>query len=565
MGKKAVEVSNVTYYYPRSRLPALEDVSINIDYGEFVVIAGASGGGKSTLCRILSGLIPHVYGGKLKGKVYVDGIDVVSNGVKSIIGKIGVVFQVPENQIVNLVVEEELAFMLENLGVEPNVIRKRIEEVVKSLSIDNLIRRATYTLSGGESQKVVLASTIAAKPKILLLDEPLAHLDPSSALELVELLAKLNREEDITIIVFEHRLVDLIKYASRLIILERKVIADGDPRKVLSKTPTTRVEIPAVSELATKLKINGIPLTVEEAKQCFKQLLSSCKPSYKSTNTRSSSHPEKRREVIVIDNLWHVYSSGKEALKNVNLRVREGDFIAIIGANGAGKTTLIKHLNGLLKPTRGRVVVYGIDTRKASVAELSRHVGIVFQNPLHQFFAETVLEEAAFAAKIRGIDDAYEKATKILKVLGLGHLLKRSPYELSAGEQRRLAIASILVYEPPVIVLDEPTAGLDPGLKIDLLGILTKLVREGKTVIITTHDIEFLAKAPVDRVVVMNEGRVLAEGSLREIFYDTEVLKSSRITPPQIVQLIKALSVENGIVPLNVDELIHTIKYSRCQ
>ncbi|MEM1830903.1 MAG: ABC transporter ATP-binding protein, partial [Desulfurococcaceae archaeon] len=233
MVKVIIDVDDLTYYYHRSKTPALVNVNLKVEEGEFVIIAGPSGGGKSTLCKILTGLIPHSYGGEIRGKVYVNGINVIEKGPRAIIGLIGAVFQVPENQIVNLTVEEELAFALENLGVEPGVIKERINEVVKRLELEHLRRRSTVELSGGEAQKVLIASTLVLKPRILLLDEPLAHLDPYSSLNLIRLLNELHKVEKITIIVFEHRLSELVKYADKLVVLNKRVIMSGEPREVV--------------------------------------------------------------------------------------------------------------------------------------------------------------------------------------------------------------------------------------------------------------------------------------------------------------------------------------------
>jgi len=562
MGLKAIEVKSLTYYYPNSQIPALDDVSLDIDYGEFVVIAGPSGGGKSTLCRVLVGLIPHVYGGEITGSVLVDGVDVVKGGVKSVIGRIGVVFQNPENQVVNLIVEEELAFGLENLGLDPKSIEERVEEVSEALSLRHLLGRATSSLSGGELQKVVLASVLAMKPRLLLLDEPLAHLDPASEQRLIQLLKSLRDEMGITIVVFEHRLAELLKHVDNVVVLNRRVVYQGRPGDVVRDLLHTGVEVPPVAELFIDSG-ESVPLSVEEALtqlkdvtiKGFSQASMNARSSLLSNNESLGNESAERAYIIEARNVWFKYRNGVEALKGVDLKIENGALIALIGANGAGKTTLIKHLNGLLKPLHGDVIVCGKNTKNHSVAELSNCVGVVFQNPLHQFFCDTVLEEAAFAAKIRGDKDPYEKARQLLERFGLLHALDRSPFELSAGEQRRLAIASVLIYEPPVIALDEPTASLDGKSKLELLAVIKDLLRRGKTVIIATHDVEFLAKAKPDKVVLLNEGRVLAEGSPREVLYRVELLEKSMVVPPQIVRLVKALGLDKVSRPLDAGEL----------
>ncbi len=267
-----------------------------------------------------------------------------------------------------------------------------------------------------------------------------------------------------------------------------------------------------------------------------------------------------REVVIEIENLWHTYPNGYTALKGLNLKISRGEFIAIIGANGSGKTTLIKHLNGLLKPSKGRVVVFGMDTRTTSVAKLAQHVGIVFQNPLNQFFEEDVEKEVIFALKNFKANPDSNKVSEILKDLGIEHLRYSSPFEASLGEQRRIALASVLVYEPDVIVLDEPTAGLDYGSKMNLLKILKKLLAKGKTVLVVSHDMEFLAKAPLTRVIILNNGELIFDGSPREAFYNISLLSSSKLIPPQIPALIIGIGFEKYTTPLNEEEAYELIR-----
>jgi energy-coupling factor transport system ATP-binding protein len=561
--ESSVILKNVTYFYPSSTSPALEDVSLEIRKGEFAVVAGPSGGGKTTLVRILLGLIPHIYGGRLRGEVLVGDVNVVERGFKAIANSVGVVLQNPENQVVNAIVEEEIAFTLENLLYKPVDICKRVDEAIRTLEIGHLRKRLTHTLSSGEVQKVVIASALALDSKVLVLDEPLAHLDPWGARELALILYKLCKERGITVIVAEHRLTELVKYADRVIVLGRRILFDGDPASAISKMLDTGVEVPPISRLFEEIGESPIPLHVDSRAV---GMLASSIATYKGSCTgnlvskRSSATMPSPERVITVEDLWYKYPDGRAALRGIDLEVLRGEFIAIVGANGAGKTTLIKHFNGLLKPWKGRVRVFGKDTRSSSVAELARSVGIVFQNPLHHFFEKTVLREVLFTLSNFGCRNCVERALGVLRVFGLEELAEKSPYELSVGEQRRLAIASTLAYEPPVVVLDEPTAGIDYSLKLELLKMLAGIVGRGKTVIIVSHDTEFLALAPITRVVVMADGRVVASGDPREVFYNSEVLKSSHVTPPQIVELVKLLGLEEACRPLNSHELAEYLK-----
>ncbi|MEL9941153.1 MAG: energy-coupling factor transporter ATPase [Ignisphaera sp.] len=558
----AIEVRNLTYFYPNSDTPALQDINFKIDYGEFAIITGPSGGGKSTLCKILVGLIPGIYGGRLSGEVYIDGVNVIEKGVRGVIGRVGIVLQVPENQIASLLVEEELAFGLENLLYDPRVIRERIYEVSKNLEIDHLLNRATYTLSGGEAQKVVIGSVLVYKPKILILDEPLAHIDPTSVENLLSLLIRINREEGITVVVIEHRLSELLKYASRVIVLNRKIIFDGGAEDSIPYLIESGVEIPPVTKLT--ISINAKPVfSVEDASRVLARHLTQgiCRCKNVSAN-RNAVRSRDKEVAISLNNVWYAYSGNRYVLRGVSLDIYRGEMLAIVGPNGSGKTTLIKHFNGLLKPVKGYVKVFGKDTKMHSVAELARHVGIVFQNPLHQFFEETALKEVMFTLRNMGIEYSEDRAMKILEMFKLEHVAYRSPYELSVGEQRRLAIASVVAYEPDVIVLDEPTAGIDYALKMELLEVVNKLRKKNKTIVIVTHDMEFLSKANVDRVVVLYNGRVVSEGNLRDVLYSPKIEETGVFRLPQVVRLAKALKLDICINPLTVEEFVNAIE--RC-
>ncbi|MEM1608072.1 MAG: energy-coupling factor transporter ATPase [Ignisphaera sp.] len=518
--------------------------------------------GKSTLCKILVGLIPGIYGGRLSGEVYIDGVNVIEKGVRGVIGRVGIVLQVPENQIASLLVEEELAFGLENLLYDPRVIRERIYEVSKNLEIDHLLNRATYTLSGGEAQKVVIGSVLVYKPKILILDEPLAHIDPTSVENLLSLLIRINREEGITVVVIEHRLSELLKYASRVIVLNRKIIFDGGAEDSIPYLIESGVEIPPVTKLT--ISINAKPVfSVEDASRVLARHLTQgiCRCKNVSAN-RNAVRSRDKEVAISLNNVWYAYSGNRYVLRGVSLDIYRGEMLAIVGPNGSGKTTLIKHFNGLLKPVKGYVKVFGKDTKMHSVAELARHVGIVFQNPLHQFFEETALKEVMFTLRNMGIEYSEDRAMKILEMFKLEHVAYRSPYELSVGEQRRLAIASVVAYEPDVIVLDEPTAGIDYALKMELLEVVNKLRKKNKTIVIVTHDMEFLSKANVDRVVVLYNGRVVSEGNLRDVLYSPKIEETGVFRLPQVVRLAKALKLDICINPLTVEEFVNAIE--RC-
>jgi len=555
-----IKINNFTFYYSDSQKPALKEVNLEISDGEFVLLTGPSGGGKSTLCRCLNGLVPHFYGGRLSGQVLVEGLDTRNHSTKELATKVGMVFQDPENQLVAVDVEREIAFGLENLAFSRNLIAKRIEESLDTLGISHLRHRTVHQLSGGEKQKVAIASVLALHPQILVLDEPTSELDPRSAEEVLSILKRLNDELGLTIVLIEHRLDRVIQYADKLVVVDQgKIIANGAVRDVLDNDYAKIIEVgvglPSVVRLVHELKqkgfvINGIPLTVKEARAMFGEV-------FRKSFIKKTGPDEKDsgKAIVETKKLWHAYPEGPVALRDINLRVNEGEFIAIIGRNASGKTTLVKHFNGLLEPSKGTVTIDGIDTRMASVADLAQRVGFVFQNPNDHLFADTVEEEIAFALKNRGTsrEIVSAKVDEMLKRFCLKEHRKEYPRSLSGGERQRVAMASVMVTEPKILVMDEPTRGMDYKLKGELMVYLREYAGRGNTVALVTHDIETVAEY-ADRVILLSEGQIVVDGSRHE------VLSGALLFSPQINRLVQSWT-EYGVPGdiLTADELIRIL------
>lgn len=548
-----IKLDNLSFTYNGTTKPALQNVNLTIEDGEFVLITGPSGGGKSTLCRCFNGLVPHFYGGTIGGRVEVQGMDILKHSPKELATKVGMVFQDPENQLVTTEVEREIAFGMENLGFSLNLIARRIEEALDTVGIASLRFRRQYELSGGEKQKVAIASVLALHPEILVLDEPTSELDPQSAEEVLRILERLNDELGITIILIEHRLERVIHLVDRVLVVnEGSIHADGQPREIMSNANSEDlgIGIPPVIRLMQRLQKNGLsinelPLTVKEARLKLQKTLGKVKKTSFIDNGLGTT------PMIKAEKLWFTYGD-RAVLRDINMTVNEGEFIAVMGRNASGKTTLVKHLNGLLKPSKGKVTVCGIDTRHKSVAELSRQVGYVFQNPNDHLFADTVEEEIAFSLKNRGLEPG-RVTPSVEQIMGrfkLGQYRNTYPRNLSGGEKQRLALASVLVNEPRIVVLDEPTRGMDFVLKKELTGFLDEYRRRGHTVIMVTHDVETVAGC-ADRVILLSEGRVVVDGSKRE------VLSKALLFSPQINRLAQALS-SYGIADttLTVDEML---------
>jgi len=479
--------------------------------------------------------------------VEVQGLNVFEHSTKELAMKVGMVFQDPENQLVTVDAEREIAFGLENLGFSENIIAKRIEESLDAVGIAHLRRKHLHELSGGEKQKVTLASVLALHPSTLALDEPTSQLDPKGAEEILTVVQKLNDELGITVILVEHRLDRVVQYVDRLLIMhEGRIILDGDPRKVLKGEEVEKVGvgIPPVVKLIKKLadNIDGdvVPLTVKEARplldRFFKEVDSF--PELKDGQIEG-------RPIIEIENLSYRYPEGPTALRNISLKIRSGEFVSIIGRNGSGKTTLLKHFNGLLKPTEGRIILKGLDTVKASAAELAQTVGYVFQNPNDHLAGETVIEDIKLSLMNLGLkyDEIEQRVTNILSQFNLSAYRDQYPRYLSGGEKQKLAIATVLVRSPEVVVLDEPTRGIEYRVKDELMKLLDSYRRNGNVVIVVTHDIETIAEYS-DRVILLSEGKIILDGPKRE------TLSKALLFSPQINRLVQAYEMYG--VPANI-------------
>jgi energy-coupling factor transporter ATP-binding protein EcfA2 len=532
-----IRLREFSFSYNGADRPALNNINLTVEDGQFVLLTGASGSGKSTLCRVFNGLVPHFYGGKISGQAEVQGLDILKTPPKELATKVGMVFQDPENQLVTTDVEREIAFGLENLGYPKNLIARRIEEALDTAGIANLRFARHQELSGGEKQKVAIASVLALHPEILVLDEPTSELDPQSAEEVLRLLERLNDELGLTVILIEQRLDRVVHLVDRLLVMGGgEIIADGTPREVMGgDTEGLGIGLPPVIRLMRQLQgkelaLNGLPLTVKDARLQLQKALKSVKQTA-FADAGASSKP-----VLNVDKLWFSYGE-RVVLRNINLDIERGGFIGIMGRNASGKTTLVKQFNGLLKPTRGRVRLEGVDTRKSTAAELSRRVGYVFQNPNDHLFADSVEDEIAFSLRNRGADESEitKAVAEMLDEFELGRYRKSYPRNLSGGEKQRVALASVLAGRPEIIVLDEPTRGMDYILKKKLVSYLDDYRRRGNTVIMVSHDVETIAEC-AQRVVLLSEGRVVVEGNKRE------VMAKALLFSPQINRLAQALS-----------------------
>lgn len=552
------EIKNLIYYYPDIEKPALNNINLTIEEGEFLLVAGGSGSGKSSLARALAGLIPDFYGGKFGGKVLFQGRNLREIDRRSLAREVGIVFQDPEKQLVMTSVEAEIAFGLENLSLPQEEMFRRVAEVMSFLDLSAVKDEFTGNLSGGQKQRLALASVLAMQPKVLILDEPTSQLDPVAAEELLNLVKRLNEEMGLTIILIEQRLERCFHVADRLIIMERgEILKEGEADEVARWEVEKSIPfIPPVAKFFASLGASTIPLTVKEGRKALKPYYAM--PGARANRTAPVPLPNKRdlkvrgkpgqenREntLVELKNVWFTYPGGREALRNVNCRIEQKEFVVILGENAAGKSTLLKHVAGLLKPGRGSVSVMGRDTGKTPLAELARYVGYLSQNPNDYLFQDTVEEELLFTLKNFGLSD-FGRIENLLDKLNLSHYRTANPRDLSSGERQRVALAAVLASRPQLLLLDEPTRGIDYCLKNELGDLLSELREEGITIIMVTHDIEFAAEY-ADRVILMFDGRVVNTGSKREVlggsvFYSPQMSRLFRGTVDGILTVAEAI------------------------
>ncbi len=510
-----IRFENVSFTYPDAPQPVLDKFNLQLDEGEFLLVVGPSGAGKSTFLRCFNGLIPHYYGGRFAGKVTVLGRDPLHAEPSGMSDLVGFVLQSPEAQMVTDTVEDELAFGMENHNLPQNLMRKRVEEVLDQVSIAHLRRRRMETLSGGEKQRVAIASVLTLQPRVLVLDEPTSQLDPQAAEEVLTLLQKLNADLGLTVIVSEHRLERVVQYADRMLSFPALGAPPifGTPEDVLGQIALA----PPLITLARTLAWHPLPLTIKAGRSFARRL------TFRPGSSRATEHIARNEgDSVRVVRLWYSYDRA-EALRDVSLGFEPGQIVALMGRNGSGKTTLLKNIVGLLRPQRGYVEVYGANTRHTDVQSLARKVGYVPQNPDALLFADTVAQEIAFTRRNQGLSP--EGGEIWLARLGLEKYRNAYPRDLSGGERQRVALAAILAGEPTILLLDEPTRGLDYAQKEALSTILTDLAHDGKTVLMTTHDVELVARC-AHRVVIIGDGQVIIDASTQEAMQQSMVFSS---------------------------------------
>lgn len=543
-----VKINNVSFTYPNETNPILKNMNLTIHQGEFIVLIGQSGCGKSTLLRHFKReLRPH---GTMTGTIFYKDCDLEQLDAEVAAADIGYVFQNPDNQIVTDKVWHELAFGLESLGIDAPTIRRRVAEMANFFGIQKWFHHKTTELSGGQKQLLNLASIMVMQPKLLLLDEPTSQLDPIAALEFIQTLHRLNKELGITIILIEHRLEEVLTLADRVLIMdEGSILFDGPPKEILKALPANHAMItalPTATKIFHLLNGNGpIPLTIREGQRW----LSNQQYNFTSSNTLPRTSKTDTDIILEAKDIAFRYEkNGLDIVHHFNLQVKKQEFITIIGGNGTGKSTVLAILSGLQKPYHGKVFLFSKALKSYSNKQLyQQYLTLLPQNPKTLFVQKTVRQELNEMAHLHKVSEA--KIQETIQLFNLTHLLNRHPYDLSGGEQQKLALAKLLLIEPKILLLDEPTKGLDAHAKEELAGILKDLQAKGMTIIMVTHDIEFSAQYS-NRCALFFDGSIVSEGEPRAFysgnnFYTTAAHRISRdllsnaITCEDVVTLCK--------------------------
>ena len=513
-----IEIKDLSYKYPLEEKLTLENINLNLNKGDIMLVTGKSGSGKSTLGKAIVGTVPSFYGGSIKGYVNIDGEDINKMSHNQRAKEITMVFQHPERQLMMNKVHREIAFGLENIGVDESIIKRRVWEAMQFADILNLANRNINTLSGGEKQKVAIASAIAYMPKCIVLDEPTSQLDPPSAESIVNLVKKINIELGMSIVLIEQRVNKWFDVADKIGYMENnKLTVFENINEFFEKCSENMVGfMPDYLRFFKKNNIDYFPRDFKNARDYLEGEFSSnkSKPSAELSLTKDN---EKNYSPVINIKKLNTYYDNVHVLDNVNMDILEGQFVSIMGANGSGKSTLLKSIIGL-KEYKGSIKINSKEVKKINRKELSRLVGYVSQDPSEYISKDSVYDELKFTMdNFNAFDE--ETINKTLKDLNIYHLKDKNPRDLSGGEKQRLAIASILVMNPKILLLDEPTRGLDLEVKNKLGKLLKSLNEQGTTILMITHDVEFSSNY-CNRFILMFNREIVADGSREEVLTD---------------------------------------------
>lgn len=559
----SVRIEDVTVEVPGAKYTTVKDINLNIYEGEFFGLCGTRNSGANTFCLLINGLAPHATGGVMSGHVYVKDLDTRLNPPKKMAVHVGIVFDDPEGQFLGLTVEDHVSFGPENLNLPVDEIRERVNWAIEAVGMIDLRTRMLNELSGGQKQRVAIAAALAMKPEILVLSDVTFALDPIGVKEVYNVAKELNTTLGMTVIILDQDTENLCEFCDRIGVMDKgEMVIYGEPKQVFTNFSAEylqSIRVPQVTQLFHMVNKNqegnsNLPVTLLEAENYWK---TNDSLRFNEAAQEKILMDGDKKVVVNISDLTFKYNEFITALTNVSVKIFEGEFVGLIGKNGSGKTTLVKHLNGLLKPTDGKVLVADRDISNESIGELSKYIGYVFQNPDHQLFNNSVRRELEYGPKNLKIpqNEIDDRVISVSQALGLYEYLDIDPYNLSRGERQRVAIASILTMKPAVLILDEPTTGLYSDEVHETLDYIKKLNQDEKlTIIMISHDMRLISEY-CERIIVLADSEVVADTNVYDVFYNHAALEQAALEPPQIVKFIQQVMPDKPIKAISVEEL----------
>jgi energy-coupling factor transport system ATP-binding protein len=562
MRNLAVHIQDLHYSYPpflpgAAPSPALAGIDLAIEKGQFVALMGPAQSGKTTLCLALNGLAPHATGGTYRGNVVAAGLNTREHPVAELATRVGLVFQDSQSQLFNLTVEDEVAFGPESLGLPVEEIERRITWALQAVGLADMRQATPSRLSGGQQRRLALAAVLAMRPEVLVLDDPTAGLDPLGRQDVLAVVASLCRQ-GATVVMATQDADAVAALADRVVVLQAgRVALDGSAASVLgdvARLHAIGVDAPQMAEVSACLGLEPPCLTVAAAAEALQTRAAAVTPERRAADALSAAG-ETSASILSFEGIHFRYPGGALALNDVSLSVAAGEFVALLGANGSGKTTLAKHSNGLLLPAEGRVLTVGQDTRRVPSGRLARDVGYVFQNPDQQIFAATVWEEVAYGPRNLGLDsgEVARRVREALQALGLTELAEAPPATLGYDLRRLVTLAAVHAMSPQVLMLDEPTVGLDRRLVERFMAWVQAWHAAGTAVVLITHDLRLASHA--SRWVALAQGQVVLDGPPMAACAQPELMAAAGIAPLPVVQLSRALGMAE--TPLTVEAFCH--------
>lgn len=540
-----IEFKNFSFKYENLSKPTLKNINLTIKKGEKVLIAGSSGSGKSTLGYCLNGLIPFSKKGSLEGELRIDGILTKNSSVFELSKKVGTILQDQDCQFVGLSVGEDVAFIDENHNVSSEEMHYKVERALLTVDMLEEIKKTPQELSGGQKQRISLAGILNSDAPILLLDEPLANLDPASGAKTVKLINEIHNYNKVSVVVIEHRIEEVLEgNFDRIIIMDKgEIVADGTPDKILREGTLAKyglrepLYIDALKYAGVDLRnIEVYPIERAITEETKKKLVAWCK------NLKNLKKLEKEN-ILKVEKLSFSYDGTKNNLESIDLNLHRGEILAILGNNGAGKSTLSKVITGIERNNFGKINFLDRDISSYSIKKRSEIIGYVMQNPNHMLTQETVLDEVELGIKLRKIENSRELAEKSLKICGLNHLKNWPVTALSYGQKKRVTIAAILALNPQVIILDEPTAGQDHAHYLEFMDFVKMLSEKGIGIILITHDMH-LSLEYADKAIVLSKGKILMEDRPSAVFSHKEVMKKANLRETSLLKLAELTGVD---------------------